>query len=168
MFWLWRHRPPVSDISQETEQRIDAKRKTITFAKIIATTERPLPQQYENGTNEPRKHIKEEHISHAPSRKDASQQEEDYDMVGTRTTLPTAEPDNPHANVDAQLEEIVTNLQHNPMDQETTALVDDMTYKATNMKEKETNEVRKRPLITVITNNSQRTQARATIWETRT
>jgi hypothetical protein len=50
-----------------------------------------------------------------------------------KTTIPTAEPDDPKPNVDPQTEETGTKLQHNPMDQETAALVDDMTYKATNM-----------------------------------
>jgi hypothetical protein len=69
----------------------------------------------------------EEHISHAPSRIDVSHQEEDDDMAGTKPTLPTAEPDNPQANVDAHTEETGTKLEHNTMDQEITALVDDMT-----------------------------------------
>jgi hypothetical protein len=50
--------------------------------------------------------------------------------------FPTAEPENSQANVDPQTEELGTKLQQNPMDHETTALVDDMTYKATNMKGK--------------------------------
>jgi hypothetical protein len=78
----------------------------------------------------------EEHISHAPPQMDASHQEEAYVMAGTKPTLQTAEPDNPQANVDPKTEGTGTKLQHNPMDQETTALVDDMTYKATNMKGK--------------------------------
>jgi hypothetical protein len=67
---------------------------------------------------------------------DASQQEENYDMAGTKPTLPTAEPDNPQAYVDPQTEGTGTKLQHNPIYQETAALVD-MTYKATNMNRKE-------------------------------
>jgi hypothetical protein len=43
---LWRHRPPVSDMTQETEQRIDAQKKTTnnkkkkscTYRKTTATT----------------------------------------------------------------------------------------------------------------------------------
>jgi hypothetical protein len=57
-------------------------------------------------------------------------------MVGTKSTLPTAELDNPQPNVDTQSKETGTKLQHNPMDEEITALIDDVTYKATKMKGK--------------------------------